>query len=181
MNAAYIERWNETVGDNDTVYHLGDLCFGAIPQVQEIVELLQGSIILVPGNHDRWVAEYGRLKEQSSEYELYSKSGHPFVVNWNQIQEINTEHQRIVLCHFPMRSWNASYHGSWHLYGHVHTKLKPWGMSMDVGVDAHDGYPIALSQVASYMEERRKDLDKIWNSKDGTDSESERLAGEPRR
>ena len=25
--------------------------------------------------------------------------------------------------HYPMRSWNKSFHGSWHFYGHVHGRL----------------------------------------------------------
>ena len=171
MNAAYINAWNETAGDDDTVYHLGDLCFGNLYQVQEIIELLRGRIILIPGNHDRWLREYDGAKENDPKFELRSLSEHPLEIRWNQIQEVTVEGKRIVLCHYPMRSWNASYHGSWHLYGHVHKKLEPWGMSMDVGVDAHAGNLVTFSAITAYMEERKKYLDKLWSKKDETTAE----------
>lgn len=173
MNAAYITEWNAGAGDDDTIYCLGDLCFGSLIQVQEIVEMLNGHIILVPGNHDRWLSEYDRAKENNPNFDLVSKSGHPLEVKWNQIQEITVEGKRMILCHYPMRSWNASYHGSWHLYGHVHKKLDPWGMSMDVGVDAHAGKLVTFPQVVEYMEERKNYLDTLWNKKNGTAPASE--------
>lgn len=173
MNAAYINAWNEDATADDTVYHLGDLCFGSLAQVQEIIELLNGRIVLIPGNHDRWLREYDGAKEKNPEFNLLSKSGHPLEVRWNQIQEVTVEGERIILCHYPMRSWNASYHGSWHLYGHVHKKLEPWGMSMDVGVDSHEGHLVTMAMVRAYMEERKKYLDTLWNKKDGATAEGQ--------
>ena len=32
--------------------------------------------------------------------------------------------QRIILAHYPMDSWNSSFHGSWMLHGHCHCNLK---------------------------------------------------------
>ena len=32
--------------------------------------------------------------------------------------------QYCVMCHFPMWSWNASFHGSWHFYGHCHGRKR---------------------------------------------------------
>lgn len=30
--------------------------------------------------------------------------------------------KQICLCHFPIAEWNGYMHGSWHIYGHIHSK-----------------------------------------------------------
>jgi calcineurin-like phosphoesterase family protein len=57
----------------------------------------------------------------------------------------------ITLCHYSMRSWEMSHYASWHLYGHHHGTLEPYGLSFDVGVDCWNYYPISLEQVAEKM------------------------------
>jgi calcineurin-like phosphoesterase family protein len=168
MDSAYIKAWNETVGPDDRVRHLGDLCFGRLEMVQEIMGLLNGKISVIPGNHDKWVEYYRRKREQDSEFEILSASGYAVRVEMNQIQEDRIDGQLIVSCHYPMRSWNASYHGSWHAYGHVHKKIEPWGMSIDVGVDRSEGRPISFEEMAQYMVERAEFLKSIRSRGDDT-------------
>lgn len=164
MDSAYIAAWNDTVGPNDRVRHLGDLCFGRLEVVSEILELLNGDIVIVPGNHDKWTKHYWETKERKPDFELKSKSGHVVRVERNQIREDVVDGQLIVSCHFPMRSWNASYHGSWHAYGHVHTHLEPWGMSIDVGVDRTNGRPVSYPEMVAYMKKRKEFLDSLRNT-----------------
>lgn len=48
-----IDQWNATVGPDDVVYHLGDLCLGGPKWYVPYAERLQGKrILLMPGNHD---------------------------------------------------------------------------------------------------------------------------------
>ena len=166
MDSAYIKAWNDVVGPDDRVRHLGDLCFGRMEMVAEILGLLNGDIVVVPGNHDKWIEFYWKTKDADPSFELFSASGHPVRVEVNQIREDRVNGQLIVSCHYPLRSWNASYHGSWHAYGHVHKNIEPWGMSIDVGVDRTDGRPISFEEIAAYMEERKKFLDSLRNRKD---------------
>lgn len=53
MDAALIERWNERVGQNDVVLHLGDFAFANATYIGEVVKQLNGRIFLLLGNHDR--------------------------------------------------------------------------------------------------------------------------------
>jgi calcineurin-like phosphoesterase family protein len=59
-----------------------------------------------------------------------------------------------------MRSWNKAFHGSWHLYGHVHGRLqrederKPTMLVKDVGVDACDYRPMSFADLQAYMAPR---------------------------
>ena len=58
MNEAMIERWNETVSKDDVVLHLGDFCKGNVWMIKQIRERLNGTIILIIGNHDYKVNEH---------------------------------------------------------------------------------------------------------------------------
>lgn len=54
MDAALIKFWNETVGENDTVYHLGDVAAEISKErIEKILKQLNGRKVLVMGNHDR--------------------------------------------------------------------------------------------------------------------------------
>lgn len=52
MNEYIIQNWNSVVKKDDTVYHLGDVGFGQLQEVKSLVERLNGTKILLRGNHD---------------------------------------------------------------------------------------------------------------------------------
>ena len=52
MNEYIIQKWNSVVKKDDTVYHLGDVGFGSLQEVKNLVEKLNGTKILLRGNHD---------------------------------------------------------------------------------------------------------------------------------
>ena len=60
----------------------------------------------------------------------------------------------ITLCHYAMRTWRNSCYNSYQLYGHSHGMLpdEPHLLSMDVGVDCHNFYPVSIEQVIQKME-----------------------------
>ena len=54
MNEYMIKQWNSVVGENDLVYHLGDFALQSDKEaVANLVNQLNGHIILILGNHDR--------------------------------------------------------------------------------------------------------------------------------
>jgi calcineurin-like phosphoesterase family protein len=131
MDEKLIEYWNDVVGKGDTVYHLGD--FAMIPKRENIDRMklyrrlrfrLNGKIHLILGNHDQMSNEV---------YSAFSS-----VTDFGKVIQIDK--QKITLCHYPMRSWDASFHGSYQLFGHVHGRLEKvdTGVSCDVGVDVPD-------------------------------------------
>jgi len=52
MNGYIMEKWNSVVSSNDIVYHLGDVGFGNTEELKKLIESLNGTKILVRGNHD---------------------------------------------------------------------------------------------------------------------------------
>ena len=52
MNEYIVNKWNSVVSKVDMVYHLGDVGFGNIDELKELVGRLNGTKILIRGNHD---------------------------------------------------------------------------------------------------------------------------------
>ena len=52
MNEAMIDNWNSVVGEDDTVFHLGDFCLGCAEEWNKTLNRLNGRIYLILGNHD---------------------------------------------------------------------------------------------------------------------------------
>lgn len=64
MDQRMISEWNETVGEDDIVYHLGDVCFYSNKQDGfDTLSKLKGEKRLVLGNHDNeWLYFYNKYK-----------------------------------------------------------------------------------------------------------------------
>lgn len=129
MNEKLIENWNSVVKPNDIVYNLGDFSFHSDPR--QFTERLNGEHHLILGNHDR-IGQLNRCNFAS-------------IKHYN---EIKIDGIKIVLFHYPMISWNGSFHGSWQLYGHCHgTNKIILDNSMDVGVDCNNYLPISFDEI----------------------------------
>jgi calcineurin-like phosphoesterase family protein len=131
MNKEIISKWNAVVKPGDFVYHLGD--FGW-KDSEHILRCLNGQKILTIGSHD---SEAKRLKKYFGQQ--------------TQIKEITINGQVVILSHTAMRVWEKSHYGAWHLFGHSHGCLAPYGKSFDVGVDAHDFWPWSWDEVVEKM------------------------------
>lgn len=147
MNEVMIQKWNEKIGPNDEVYHLGDFGLCTDEEIIKISARLNGVIYLITGNHERaalnnrkrfrWIKDYYELKVKDND----CKNGY----------------RKIVLFHYAMRVWHGDYKGAWHLYGHTHGNLpdKADMLSFDVGVDCHDFYPLSYEDVKEIMKTKK--------------------------
>lgn len=145
MNSAIIERWNSKVGVHDTVYFLGDLSFANLDKTLSVVGMLNGQIKWVPGNHDK--ALFRKV-----ELHGFMEPLRPLHTVKVQDEDISKGHQRIVLCHYPLLTWDMAHHGAWHAHGHSHGNLRPMpGRRIDVGVDCFDLYPVEYEELKVLM------------------------------
>ncbi len=39
-----------------------------------------------------------------------------------KMMHIKDGEKNICLCHFPLAEWNGFFHGTWHIYGHIHSR-----------------------------------------------------------
>lgn len=140
MEQGLIDRWNNNVRKEDTVYHLGDLAFCKPYIAKDIVYKLNGNIILIPGNHDS-------RQILGAMYEAPDK-----VIVEDRYVELNYNGRKFVLCHFPIESWANMGHGSIHLHGHSHGNSRKQPGRYDVGVDAKEtGYaPVHIDTILTW-------------------------------
>ena len=130
-DAALVERWNEAVGAEDEVWHLGDFALGpSRARVFELLASLNGRKHLIVGNND------GPDTLEAPDW----ASIHHYV-------ELTIEERRLVLCHYPFRTWNGIGRGVVNLHGHSHGKLAPVTRQYDVGVDVWDFRPVQLPTI----------------------------------
>jgi len=138
-----VRRWNDVVCAADTIYHLGDFAYRSKSgYVQEIIQSLNGNLVLVPGGHDftranrrAWVRETG----------VEVGARHPLL----HIEEGGVTY---ALSHWPMKTWWRRRFGAKQLHGHCHSKTPVTALfanpnRLDVGVDAWDYKPVSLDQI----------------------------------
>jgi len=155
MNRVMIVNWNKVVGSNDTVYHLGDLCFGGLAQASRVLRELNGDITVLYNSwhHDRrWLPkEYRPQTYEISRSGDIVKLGLPITVLKFPEYGDGRHPKTLVLSHYPQLYWDCKHYGSWHLFGHSHGRVSGNGLSMDVGVDCNNFTPVSLDQVVKRM------------------------------
>ncbi len=137
MNNTIKNNWNGTVGDNDTVYFLGDWAFGWGHHSPEYWERqLKGVIDSIQGSHDP-----KGLSPGSKELHI---GGYDFLLihNPDPNGEHQTPEQRQVL-----QNWKG-----WIIHGHVHNN-KPFidgkKKTINVSVEVINYKPVSLSYLLS--------------------------------
>lgn len=126
MDALLIDRWNATVGPDDIVWHLGDVARRPA-DVPALLARLHGTKHLLRGNNDPDATLAAAGWASTGDY-----------------AEIDLDGHRLVLCHYPFRSWNGQHKRAINLHGHSHGRLKPMLRQFDVGVDVHGFAPVRL-------------------------------------
>jgi calcineurin-like phosphoesterase family protein len=153
MHSEMVRMWNAKVGPQDEVFHLGDVSFGNTADTLLLLNRLNGRMRYVPGNHD---SKPQRLLREGRDdvvlpplYERTFQSG-------------NVGTQKVVMCHFPLLTWNKAAHGSWMLHGHSHGSMDERNKTtrrLDVGVDGIAQYaPLSLEEVAAIMSTREYEI-----------------------
>ena len=155
MDLAMITRWNETVQPGDIVIHLGDFCMGGVEQAKFYLEQLNGIIkFIAPLTHhdSRWIKALAQTSapwaSKTDWVEYISPMETWMYKNWKAKSRSRTYSLKVTYNHFPMQSWDASYHGSVHLHGHVHGRLVEQNQylnRLDIGVDGWDFEPVPLN------------------------------------
>lgn len=148
---AVIKNWNETVGPDDIVYHLGDLMLGDNAHGIECVKRLNGHIKLIRGNHDT-----------DARWKLYGTLPNVELLGWADV--IKYKKYNFYLSHHPTMTSNLEKapHLRMHLinlYGHTHQMGKFYQdmpYMFHVGLDSNDNRPILLDDAIELMKEETK-------------------------
>lgn len=102
MNEYIIQKWNSVVNEDDIVYHLGDVGFGTTEMLKELISRLNGTKILLRGNHDFKRGVNG-WKE----------------VGFSEVYKKKIELGNLILTHEPIEILED---GKINVFGHIHNK-----------------------------------------------------------
>ena len=150
---ALIRRYNATVTPNMNVCWVGDCFWYNVEKSMRIMNRLNGSKILVVGNHDK-----KPIKMAEIGFSLVADRFHIMV------EEFPT-----LVCHYPYAG--AKYagdeyderfldirpvktQGQWLIHGHSHVDFQKADLSIHVGVDAWDYKPALYEEVYFLMKAR---------------------------
>lgn len=127
MDNTIIDNINDTVGENDILWTLGDFAFikhdtyNACKKIRDRIRCR--TVNHIWGNHD--------------DYSIRSV--------FNEVHDMSSiwvGKRKVIMCHYAMAIWDKSHHGAYMLYGHSHGTAEPWldkvmpgRRSMDVGID----------------------------------------------
>jgi calcineurin-like phosphoesterase family protein len=138
MNEAMVREWNDLIEPGDLVYILGDVAFLPAQKAAETVNRLNGTKILVEGNHDRKALNDPTFRKCFKEVHKYL--------------DINYNGTKVVMFHYPIAEWDQMHRGAVHFHGHLHGGES--GMEefrcRDMGMDA-------IGMIAVTMEDAIKD------------------------
>lgn len=106
MKETITKNWNKAVTPQDTVYILGDFCWGTEKEWIEIVQKLNGHKVLIRGNHD--------IKHMSSLLIRLFR-------DITDYKEITDNKKHVIMSHYPMLLYKGAYNPNCYmLCGHIH-------------------------------------------------------------
>lgn len=166
MHRVLVNNYNAQVPPDGLCYFLGDIGLSSNETVGKILSELNGTKVLVLGNHD---------KKFNAMYEL----GFDVVLHGATIYIAG---ERVTMTHCPLRGvfredvtgmrgavkgdlWHGEHkqlafsctnEGQFHLHGHIHSgpankKKRIDGRQMDVGAPANKYRPVSISEVESWI------------------------------
>ncbi len=116
----------------------GDVYFTGKSKYQ--FNMLHGVKHIIKGNHDY----KGSFKGVDAEL-------------LDPIHQIKIDDKEVVLCHYPIFSWNGKIHGSIHLYGHVHNhedEQLPLKNAVNIGVDMWGYCPVDFKTILEVIKDK---------------------------
>lgn len=135
MQSTLVLNWMQTIGQDDTVFHLGDFSFMGRENTMRLLASLSGNKIFFKGNHQ----------------------GHPKTIIDSMI--IRHEGHRIHLNHYPelasplMMSLVGHVHQNWKVQYHINTDGSRGFPIVNVGIDAWNFRPVSLDEIIKYLKE----------------------------
>lgn len=146
MTRELISRHNSVVTENDIVYHLGDFAFAGPDRanyVRSILNKLNGTHILILGNHD-----------QIKPFNLVNAG----FMSVHTSLSLTISNYDIVMAHDPSIWTSIPGSKTIFLHGHIHELYKSIKDKrvVNVGVDVWDFYPVPLIRILKKLELERR-------------------------
>ena len=151
MNKEIVERMNFFIKPEDDLYILGDIMLKDNERGMELLDQINGWFHIIRGNHDT-----------DTRMQLYEN--HPRVVEVCDAKYLRWESYHFFLSHYPCLTGNLQKEMlkqmTLNLHGHTHD-TDPFFNDLfycyNVGVDAHNCYPVLINQIIIDMKEKMRE------------------------
>lgn len=125
-----VKRWNSVVSPEDKVYHLGDVGFKNFAYVKYIFNMLNGTKVLIKGNHDNFkISQYAEIFKDVRAYHVLDK---------------------YVLSHVPIHPYSLD-RWDFNIHGHLHSNKLPDPKYINVCVEHTNFTPINFEEIKSWV------------------------------
>jgi calcineurin-like phosphoesterase family protein len=163
---AILHNWNETVGDEDEVYLLGDVMLSDTKEGLDILRKLKGHIHIIIGNHD-------------SDEKIMNYKQCDNVVEVMAAAYLKAGNITFYLSHYPTLVSHGKLkkmsHALINLYGHTHQKTNfyddgihgPHPYMYHVGVDSHNLTPVLLEDIIEEVRAEKNAYDGVHQEDEG--------------
>ena len=166
MHEVLVNNYNATVTQDDVCYFLGDMGLGNSDALKNVISRLNGTKVLVLGNHDKGVNSMYNI---GFDVVINSASlvvaGKQVTMSHCPLRGIQREDVSQMRGSKPFESWHGeSRHdnyslpdwGQYHLHGHIHStpnngKPRSTNRQWDVGVAANNYRPVAIKVIESWV------------------------------
>jgi calcineurin-like phosphoesterase family protein len=149
MNKAIVDGINDNVEENDWLIHCGDWSFGGFDKVSLLREQINcKNIILLIGNHDHHIES-----NKNDVQKLFTRVSH-----YLELGIGDKKYKKIIVCHYPIVSWNGMTQGNYMIHGHQHLKRERRygnGKRFDVGLcGSLEFRPYHIDEIHALIEDR---------------------------
>jgi calcineurin-like phosphoesterase family protein len=151
MNTTIVARHNLFVKPEDDVYVLGDLCMGEDLAVNKVlIESLNGNLHVILGNHDgnkrhTMYCDCKNIVEICGLAKTLKYRKYTFYLSHYPAMTANFDDDK------PLRQKVINLAGHTHDTSAISLIEQNNMLSYNVGVDAHDCYPVELDKIISYL------------------------------
>ena len=135
MNKIIMDNWNDIVSKDDKVFHMGDIGFGKTEEMMKIFRKLNGTKILIRGNHDKRFTDSALHKIGFSEVYKY-----PIIIEGFYI-----------LSHAPVFLNKSMPYVN--IHGHIHEKSIVGANYVNASVEHTNYKPFSFNSVKKQFKE----------------------------
>lgn len=167
MNETIVSNINSVVTEEDTLYILGDIAFMPPARACEFLKRINGSKVIVWGNHDHKLRRSTEFASQKSLMGVVWEGDYK-----EQTFVVDDVRQQIMMMHFPIFSFNGQRHGAIHCHGHRHSyheyrnTFGPNVRCIDIGLEGNSLMPYCIEDLVREMR-KRPILDEDYHAKSG--------------
>lgn len=110
MNQALVNAWNSTVDKEDIIYVLGNFAWDPTT-AEDILKKLNGTIILVPGEHDAAILDLNKRRVLPKHCAIVEPL-------------FSSPAEKLAISYWPLAEWPFKNKGYYHFFGYPSKKYK---------------------------------------------------------